>query len=146
MSVASGIRKAAAQIVVPTMLAVAAANPLAAQTLASNDTGRGLPRLEDAGTAAADLCKRKGDHGPDCVRQERNKLVAAIEAAARADADRARADADRARQVTAGVEQRKPCIEKLKLASDGDKEIAMKAAGAEQITRDNVCSVAERLP
>ncbi|MFX8094650.1 hypothetical protein ABTK72_20480, partial [Acinetobacter baumannii] len=65
---------------------------------------------------------------------------------ARRTSEQAHQTSAHARAVSAAIDARKPCIEKLKGASNDDRVAAMDTAHVTQITRDNVCDVAAKLP
>ncbi len=74
-SLASLARDAALATTV--LLAAANIAPASAQQQMAN-AGSPAVTVETAGQVAADMCRRRGDNGPDCVRNERNRMMQQI--------------------------------------------------------------------
>lgn len=120
-----------------------------AQQVASEQiTATSVPTVETAGRIAAEICKKRnlGLHTSDCIGAERDRMMLEIAEQARRTSEQAHQTSAHARAVSAAIDARKPCIEKLKGASNDDRVAAMDTAHVTQITRDNVCDVAAKLP
>ena len=141
-----------ATFVLAAVAVVATSNPSTAQQVASNAAGSPpaaaatLPELEDAGQVAADLCAKRGDTSVNCIRLERNRIVAEIGAQAERDAARARAEADKARERSANADAQMDCALKVKALTPDERAKAMSAADVTKLDRTTVCAVAAKAP
>lgn len=99
-SLASLARDAALATTV--LLAAANISPASAQQQMANAGNGGLPTIGNVGQVALEMCQRRGVDQlrmPDCVRDERNRMVQQIGQQARVSADTDTAEAACSRQV-----------------------------------------------